>query len=148
MLIYRLLADMVLIAHLLIVLFVTGGLLLVVAGNLRGWNWVNLLWFRLAHLATIAIVAGEAWLGIECPLTTLEMWLRIRAHATTYAGGFIEHWLHALLFWEAPPWAFAAAYTAFGVAVAAAWWYFPPHRSQHRRGKRDRALPVAARRPR
>ncbi|RJF97999.1 DUF2784 domain-containing protein [Noviherbaspirillum saxi] len=129
---YQLLANVVLLLHVTIVLFVIGGLVLVVVGNLRSWPWVNSLWFRLAHLATIAIVAGEAWLGFLCPLTTLEMWLRAKAKTTTYAGGFIEYWLQTLLFWQAPPWAFTAAYTAFGLAVAAAWWYFPPRFGRHR----------------
>lgn len=125
-LLYQLMANAVLVLHVIVVLFVVGGLILVVAGNLRSWRWVNSLWFRLAHLATIGIVAGEAWLGVVCPLTTLEMWLRAQAGTTTYETGFIEHWLQALLFWEAPLWVFTVCYTAFGMAVAAAWWYFPP----------------------
>ena len=108
---FQLLANLVLISHVGIVLFVVGGLVLVVVGNLRAWPWVNSLWFRLAHLATIAVVAAEAWLGFTCPLTTLETWLRAQAGTTAYAGGFIEHWLQALLFWTAPPWVFTAAYT-------------------------------------
>lgn len=125
---YQLLADLVLVLHMALVLFVVGGLVLVLVGNLRSWPWVNAWWFRLAHLATITIVAAEAWWSIECPLTTLERWLREQARDNTYTGSFIEHWLQALLFWQAPPWVFTAAYTLFGVAVAAAWWRFPPRR--------------------
>jgi len=130
---FRLLADTVLALHLLLVLCVVGGLVVVVAGNLLHWRWVNLLWFRLAHLATIAVVAAQAWLGLVCPLTTLEMWLRARAGGPTYQGSFIEHWLQAILFWDAPAWVFIAAYTAFALAVAAAWWWFPPRaKPRHR----------------
>ena len=68
----QLLADIVLVLHFAVVLFVVGGLVLILAGNLIGWRWVNSLWFRLLHLAAIAIVVAEAWLGITCPLTTLE----------------------------------------------------------------------------
>ena len=117
---------MIITLHVFLVLFVVGGLVLVVGGNLLKWRWVNTLWFRLAHLATITFVAAEAWLGIVCPLTTLEMWLRSKAQSPTYEGSFIEHWLQTLLFWEASPWVFIAAYTAFALAVAVAWWYFPP----------------------
>jgi hypothetical protein len=120
------LADAVLALHAALVLFVVGGLPLILFGNRRRWAWVNDWWFRLAHLATIAVVAAEAWLGIVCPLTTLEAWLRMQAHGTPDEGGFIEHWLQALLFWQAPPWVFTLAYTVFGLAVAAAWWVFPP----------------------
>lgn len=125
---YQTLADLVLVLHVALVLFVVGGLVLIVLGNLRGWSWVNAWWFRLAHLATIAIVVAEAWWGIECPLTTLERWLREQARDSTYAGSFIEHWLQALLFWQAPPWVFTTAYTLFGLAVVGAWWRFPPRR--------------------
>ncbi len=123
---YRFLADAVLVLHVAIVIFVVVGLVLIVLGNLLRWQWVNSLWFRLAHLMTIGVVVAEAWVGIVCPLTTLEMWLRSNAGATEYSGSFIEHWLQALLFWNAPPWVFMVTYTLFGLVVAAAWWYFPP----------------------
>jgi hypothetical protein len=123
---YGLLADAVLALHVAIVLFVVGGLALVVVGNLRAWRWVNAGWFRLAHLAAIAFVVAESWLGIVCPLTTLEMRLRERAGAATYESGFVEHWLQRLLFYDADEWIFTLLYTLFALAVAAAWWRFPP----------------------
>lgn len=125
---YRLLADGVLVLHVAVVLFVIGGLVLVIAGNMRGWPWVNNLWFRLAHLTAIGYVVAESWLGVVCPLTTLEMWLRAQAGAATYGTGFIEHWLGRLLYYDAPAWAFTLVYSLFGLAVAASWWYFPPAR--------------------
>lgn len=130
---YRVLADLVLMLHVVIVVFVVGGLVLVVAGNLRGWRWVNALWFRLAHLAAIAFVVAQAWLGMVCPLTTLEMWLRAKAGAAIYSGGFIEHWLQRLLYYDAPPWVFVLAYSMFGLLVLATWLVYPP---RWRRGKR------------
>ena len=123
---YQLLADAVLALHVAIVGFVVGGLVVIVAGNLRCWRWVNGRGFRLAHLAAIAFVVAEAWLGVVCPLTTLEMWLRERAHAASYDGSFVEHWLQRVLYYQAPGWVFTLAYTLFGLAVAASWWVFPP----------------------
>ncbi|MCE9590485.1 MAG: DUF2784 domain-containing protein [Planctomycetes bacterium] len=124
---YQLLADAVLALHVAIVAFVVLGLMVIILGNLLRpkWRWVNAPWFRLTHLAAIAVVVAESWLGITCPLTTLEMHLREKAHETTYAGGFIEHWLHRVLYYDAPAWVFPLAYTVFGVAVVVTWWCFP-----------------------
>lgn len=123
---YRLLADAVLTLHVAVVAFVVLGVVLVLLGNLRGWRWVNYLWFRLAHLAAIAVVVAESWVGVTCPLTTLEMWLRTQAGGRTYVGGFIEHWLQRVLYYDAPAWAFTLGYSLFGLLVAALWWHFPP----------------------
>ena len=78
------LADVVLATHFGFVLFVIGGLAAVVAGNRYGWRFVNGWWFRLAHLAAIGIVVAQAWLGVACPLTTLESWLRVQAGGAAY----------------------------------------------------------------
>jgi hypothetical protein len=123
---YRLLADVVLLLHFTVVLFVVGGLVLVIIGNVRSWRWVNLSLFRVAHIGAMGVVVVEAWLGLNCPLTTIEVWLRAKAGGATYSGSFIEHWLQRLLFYEAPSWAFVLGYSIFGFLVLAAWWCFPP----------------------
>ena len=123
---YQLLADAVLVIHFAVVLFVMGGLFVVIVGNLRGWRWVNRLWFRLAHLVAIAVVVAQAWLGRLCPLTIMESWLRGQAGETGYRASFVEHWVQRAIYFEAPVWMFAALYTVFGLLVLAAWWYFPP----------------------
>lgn len=123
---YALLADAVLLLHLFFVAFVVAGLLAVVLGSWRDWGWVCNGWFRLAHLAAIAVVVAQAWLGQICPLTVLEMWLRRRAGQTGYEGGFIQHWAGELLYYSAPPWVFIAIYTLFALLVLAAWVAVPP----------------------
>jgi hypothetical protein len=109
------------------VLFVVGGLVVVVAGNWLHWRWVNQLWFRYTHLASIAVVVLQAWLGQLCPLTTLESWFRVQAGATAYEKSFIEHWIQRLIYYEAPFWVFTSAYTVFALLVLLSWWCFPPH---------------------
>ena len=123
---YQLLADLVLATHAALVMFVIGGLAAILVGNFRGWRFVNAWWFRAAHLAAIAVVAAQAWLGITCPLTSLESALRVKAGGAAYETSFIEYWLTRLLYYDAPAWVFTTAYTLFGLAVAAAWWRFPP----------------------
>ena len=125
---YQGLADLVLSLHFGIVVFVIAGLAVVVIGNLFVWPWVNGWWFRGAHLAAIAIVVAESWLGFTCPLTTLETWLRVQAGSAGYSKSFVETWVQRALFYEAPPWVFVAGYTVFGLLVVAAWWRYPPRR--------------------
>ncbi|WP_372720684.1 DUF2784 domain-containing protein [Immundisolibacter sp.] len=130
---YRLLADTVLLLHFAVVVFVVGGLVAVCVGNVKNWRWVNSPVFRLAHVTAIAIAVAQAWLGQLCPLTILESWLREQAGEAAYAASFIEHWVQRVLYYEAPLWALALAYSVFGSLVVATWWYFPPRKfSRHR----------------
>lgn len=127
------LADLVLITHVAFVAFVVVGLGLIVTGGIRGWSWIRNPWFRLTHLVAIAIVVTQAWLGILCPLTTLEMHLRARAGEANYAGSFIAHWLGEILYYEVPPWVFATAYTVFGAVVVFSWIRFRPRPLRRKR---------------
>jgi hypothetical protein len=125
---YLLAADALLALHTLIVAFILFGLVLIVAGGLLGWSWTRNRGFRYAHLAAIAIVVLQAWLGRICPLTAWEMALRAKAGDTTYAGAFIAHWLGQVLYYDLPAWVFVAAYSAFGALVLLAWFRWPPRR--------------------
>ena len=124
--VYPALANAVLVLHVGYVLFVVGGLILILAGGLRGWQWVRNPWFRAAHIAAIGYVMFEASFGIVCPLTTLELWLRDLAGQTSYTGDFIAYWLRRLLFLEAPAWVFTASYSAFGALVLLSWFCVRP----------------------
>jgi hypothetical protein len=124
--VYQTLADLVLVTHVAFVNFVVVGLLLILCGGMLGWRWVRNPWFRYAHLAAIGYVVAEAWFGVVCPLTTLEMHLRERAGETTYEGSFIAHWLHRFLYYDAPVWVFTCGYTLFGLAVIGGWLWVRP----------------------
>ena len=102
-------------------------LILVFAGRAAGWSWVRNPWFRVLHVAAIAVVVIQSWLNVICPLTTFEMSLRSRAGAATYAGSFIAHWLETVLYYQAPAWVFMVCYTAFGALVVASWYWVRPH---------------------
>ena len=125
---YRLLADATLLLHFAVIVFVVGGLILVLLGNRLRWRWVNSLLFRVAHLVAVGVVVVQAWLDELCPLTVLESWLREQAGEAQYTASFIEHWVQRVLYYEAPMWLFTLLYSGFGLLVAAAWWYFPPVR--------------------
>jgi len=123
---YLFLANAVLVLHVGVVLFIIFGLLLTLLGGALKWRWVQNFWFRSLHLAGIGYVAMEAWLGIVCPLTTWELWLRTRAGQAVYEGDFIAFWLRKFMFYEAPPWVFTAAYSSFALLVLLSWIWVPP----------------------
>ena len=125
-----LLADLMLLLHVAIVAFAVLGQLLFMAGGLCGWAWVRKLRVRLAHLALIAFVVLQSWLGQTCPLTLWEQSLRRQAEQEAYAESFIEHWLSRLIFFNAPAWMFVVAYSAFGMLVLLSWWWWPPRRNR------------------
>jgi glucan phosphoethanolaminetransferase (alkaline phosphatase superfamily) len=125
---FLLAADALLVGHILFVVFVILGLVLIIVGKLVAWSWVRNPWFRSAHLAAIAVVVLQSWIGIICPLTTWEMALRERAGEAAYAGSFISHWLESLLYYRAPAWIFVVCYTAFAAIVVASWFLVPPRR--------------------
>jgi hypothetical protein len=85
---YRLLADAVLLLHL-------GFIVFAVFGALLAWRWPRVLWF---HPLAVLWAAGIEFAGGICPLTPLENRLRIAAGESGYAGGFIEHYLLALIY--------------------------------------------------
>lgn len=127
-------ADLVLAVHAAFVAFVVFGLVLILLGKALSWSWVRNRAFRLAHLAAIVVVASQAWLGVVCPLTTLEMSLRRRAGAAAYEGTFISHWLDSLLYYDLPSWVFVVCYTAFAALVLASWFVVPPNPLARKRG--------------
>lgn len=117
-----LLADVILIVHFAFVLFVTGGLVLIWIGAAAGWQWVRHFWFRVAHLGAIVFVAGEALVGVWCPLTVWEAQLR----GARPEKSFIAQWIHRILFYDFPEWVFTVAYVLFAFVVVATLWFVRP----------------------
>ena len=126
---YLLAADLILFVHVLFVAFVVLGLVCILVGRPMHWDWVRNRRFRIAHLIAIGVVVLQSWFGMICPLTIWEMSLRAKAGDATYAGSFIAHWLDAILYYQAPPWVFAVAYTAFGALVIVSWFWVRPRKS-------------------
>jgi len=109
--ILSLLADVVVVAHGLFVVFVVLGGLLVVRRPRAAW----------LHLPALAWGTWIALSGAMCPLTPLEWRLREAAGEGAYGGGFAAHYLVPLIY---PPgltrgtqWLLAAALAAINVVV-------------------------------
>ncbi|NUM79804.1 DUF2784 domain-containing protein [bacterium] len=121
------LADIILIIHFLFVGFVIAGLLLIFFGAWRRWRWIRNFWFRILHLCAIGLVAGESLLGIVCPLTTWENQLRSK-NGGAYQTSFIQHWVHKIIFYDAPEYLFTIIYVIFTLVVIATLVWIRPNR--------------------
>jgi hypothetical protein len=85
---YRLLADLVVLTHLLFVVFAVAGGLLVI-------KWRRLVWLHLIAAAWAVMVEFCGWI---CPLTPLENWLRAKAGEGAYGADFIARYLLPVLY--------------------------------------------------
>lgn len=86
--IYRALADLVLVVHFTFVLFVVLGGLLVV-------RWPRAAWLHIPAAIWGVLIEYTGWI---CPLTPLENSFRMRGGEAGYSGGFIEHYIQPLLY--------------------------------------------------
>ena len=88
---YRGLADLVLVVHLAFILFVIFGGLLVL-------RWPKLAW---VHLPCAVWGTWIEFSGRVCPLTPLENHFRRLGGQAGYEGGFIEHYITAIIYPQA-----------------------------------------------
>jgi hypothetical protein len=87
-LIYRALADLVLVVHLAFVVFVVLGGLLVL-------RWPRLAWLHVPAAIWGVLIEYTGWI---CPLTPLENSFRTQGGEAGYSGGFIQHYIQPLLY--------------------------------------------------
>jgi hypothetical protein len=127
-----LLADLILVTHVAIVLFIVGGLVAIAIGGVLGWGWVRQFTWRVLHLAAMGFVAVGAVVGWICPLTVWEDALRRRTGEAGYGTGFVQYWLERLLYHDWPDWVFTVLYLAVFGAILLGWWLVPPRRHQVR----------------
>lgn len=115
-------ALMVLLVHLGIIAFNVAGCVVIPIGARRRWRWVRAFWWRLAHLLTLAVVAGQALAGRACFLTIWQADLS----GTKHVQPLIAHWINHVIYWPLPLWVFAVAYVAVFVYVLALWVWVRP----------------------
>ncbi|MGA8621552.1 MAG: DUF2784 domain-containing protein [Candidatus Sulfotelmatobacter sp.] len=91
--VYSALAAGVLSLHVLFILWVIFGALIARSRPLLRWVHITcLIWGILIEV-----------LPWPCPLTLLENWLESRAGVEPYQGGFLLHYLDALVYPNIPP---------------------------------------------
>jgi hypothetical protein len=101
---YRFMADLVVLLHFAVVVFVVLGGILVVFHRRAAW----------VHLPVIAWVIFAELFQRMCPLTYLEDWLRHRGALETYHGDFVAHYIMPVLY---PDGLTPRIQIAFGTAV-------------------------------
>ncbi len=104
--IYRILAELLLVVHLAFILFVVFGGFAVLK-----WHW--LAWVHLPVAGWGAIVELKSWV---CPLTPWENKLRVLAGQEGYDEGFIEHYIMPVIY---PPGLTRDIQTTLGLLVVA-----------------------------
>lgn len=87
---YNLLADLVLVAHLLFIVFAVLGAVLVL-------KWRGLVWVHIPAVIWACLVELCGWI---CPLTPLEIRLRRFGGETPYSTDFVEHYLMPVIYPE------------------------------------------------
>ncbi len=121
--IYRALAIAVLVVHLAFILWVIFGALLT-----RGRPLL-----RAVHIASLIwglLIEALPW---TCPLTFAENWLELRAGVMPYRGGFLLHYLDAIVYPNLPP----ELLTLAAVAVVGA--NFAVYRARWMQGRTQKA---------
>ncbi|SPA27846.1 conserved hypothetical protein; putative membrane protein [Cupriavidus taiwanensis] len=120
------LADLVVIAHALFIVFV-------VAGGLLVLRWPRAAWVHLPAAVWGVLIEWAGWI---CPLTPLENSLRRAAGQAGYSGGFVERYLLPLIYpaglTPAVQLWLGVVVLVVNVAIYALWW----RRRRHHHARR------------
>lgn len=126
---YKIIADTILILHFLYVIFAVGGEIFIIVGGFLKWDIIRKFSFRVTHLISVVIVAIEASLGILCPLTVWENQFRLLSGQRVDSDiTFIGRLFRKILFYDFPLWIFTLTYILFALAVVITFVKIPPRR--------------------
>ena len=115
-------ADLVLIFHFGIVIFITSLFVMIPVGYKFKWNWPRNRKLRSIHLFLIFLVTTETVFGLTCPLTLIEHNLR----GIYISNTFVNSWLQNLLYWNFPKEFFLISYILCLMWTIFMWNRFPP----------------------
>jgi Protein of Unknown function (DUF2784) len=104
---YRALADLVIVIHFAFIAFAVAGAALLLARRMPRW-------IAAAHLTCAAWASYVMFSGRICPLTPLENYLRSAGGEAGYTQSFIERYLFSVIY---PDGLTRDIQTALGVAV-------------------------------
>ncbi len=110
--VYRVLADVVMLVHFLWIIFlILGGI----------WG-VRIKWVKVAHIGGLAFAFVINVFGLTCPLTDIEVWLASKGEPSqAYTGSFIAHYLDQIIYLDVP--AYVIALLPVALCCFNAWVY-------------------------
>jgi hypothetical protein len=88
--IWRVLADLVMVVHGALLLFF-------VVGAFLAWRWPRLIWVHLAIVVWNLLIVV---IDFGCPVTASEKYFRRQGGESVYSGGYIHHYLEGRLWPE------------------------------------------------
>ncbi len=115
-------ADLILIFHLLIIIFVSSLFFFIPIGYYKDWKWTRNFLLRITHICLITFITVETFFGIICPLTIFENHLRNILTETS----LINLWVSKLIYWNLPTSYFLTIYSLCFIWTLFMWFYFPP----------------------
>tara|TARA_B100000676_G_scaffold198365_2_gene194965 strand:+ start:4228 stop:4611 length:384 start_codon:yes stop_codon:yes gene_type:complete len=121
-----LLADIVLVIHFWVVIFIISGFFLIPIGYKLNWKWITNKKLRLFHVGTMTFVTLETFLGVTCPLTTIENSIR-NVNQSDY---FVSYWIKQIIYWDFPTIFFIISYSFFLGWTLLLWKLCPPQKNK------------------
>jgi hypothetical protein len=86
--VYRFLADAVVVVHFGFIVFVA-------VGGLLAWRWPWVLW---VHVPAVVWGIGIVAVGYDCPLTPLEKYFRRLGGEEGYRAGFVDRYVEDVVY--------------------------------------------------
>ena len=117
-----LIADIILLFHFCIVVFISFGFFLIPVGYNFDWIWIKNRYLRLLHASMMIFITFETLLGIVCPLTIIENNLR----GINENHSFISKWIGKLIYWDFPSKFFLILYCILLLWTFLMWKIYPP----------------------
>ena len=105
--IYRVLADAVLLIHL-------GFIIFVVVGGFLVARWPRVMW---PHLATVTWGAVVEFTPASCPLTPIEVYFRTLGGQAGYEGTFIDRYVTSLIYPDAGGYGTQVAFGILAIVI-------------------------------
>ena len=124
---YLLAADLILLIHFVFVVFVVLGFIFIWIGYFTKQKFAKNAKFRICHILVMGIVLCESLIGMICPLTEWENYLRVRGgQDQVYETSFMQEWIHKIMFFDFSELTFVIVYALFFVVILLTFWVIPP----------------------